>query len=96
MVHDTGILVSQVRAGGGIGSCGGGAIRSALGAFDPPSFALGGAAVLAKAILLLMPVLAAMQWGLRSAQLSRRYHREKGRQAGRVAPATCMAQLQTT
>ena len=74
-----------VRAAGAVGSCGGGAIRSALGAYDAPPLSMRLAAITLKGCLLLMPLLAALQWGLRSAVIVQRLRKEAGRQ-GRPKP----------
>jgi len=75
----------SVRAGRGVGSCGGGALRSMLGAYDTSPLTLSLSSLVVKVFLLMMPALAALQWGLRSAILVRRLRRESQRQ-GRPKP----------
>ena len=71
--------LTAARAGRGVGTCGGGPVRSALLGWRSPSALYPLAAACAKAVLLLLPALAACQWGLRVAKLYRRLGRERAR-----------------
>jgi len=72
-----------VRAFGGVGSCAGGPMRAALGWLGL-SFLPSLAGLVAKCTLLMLPALAAAQWGVRCAGLARRLARE-ARREGRPA-----------
>ena len=71
------------RAHGGVGSCSGGPVRSALGWLGAPVLPHR-VAVAAKAFLLLLPSLSAAQWAVRCLGLARRLRRERRRE-GRPA-----------
>ena len=73
-------LQVAARAVGRIGSCGGGPVRAALGGWGA-EWLLRAAAVACKATLLVLPLLAAAQWGLRAARAGQRLRREGARQA---------------
>jgi hypothetical protein len=68
-----------VRAGGGVGTCSGGPMRFLLGWLEKP-WTLQPASIAVKAALLVLPMLAAAQWLLRSASLLHRIRREGERQ----------------
>jgi len=71
------------RAVGRIGSCGGGPVRAALGGWGvgwlPHVAAIG-----CKATILVIPLLAAAQWGVRAATAWKRLRREGARQGEKV------------
>ena len=69
------------RAGGGVGACGGGPLRAWLGGWGLPALPQL-AALACKGALLLLPCLAAAQWGLRAAKAAQRLRREAARQGG--------------
>jgi len=69
------------RAGGGVGACGGGPLRAWLGGWGVPALPQL-AALACKGALLLLPCLAAAQWGLRAAKAWQRLRREGARQGG--------------
>ena len=73
-------LQVAARAVGRIGSCGGGPVRAALGGWGA-EWLLRAAAMACKATLLVLPLLAAAQWGLRAARAGQRLRREGARQA---------------
>ena len=68
-----------VRAGAGVGTCAGGPVRAALGWLEQPSLLMPATLVI-KATLLMLPVLAAAQWGLHCLQLYQRLKRERQRE----------------
>jgi len=65
-----------VRAGRGVGTCSGGPVRFLLGSVSAPHALVSPATLAFKAALLLLPMLAAAQWGLRSALLVQRLRKE--------------------
>lgn len=75
----------SARAVATVGSCGGGAIRSFLGSLDAGPLAISFASLAMKGFVLLLPLLAALQWALRSLVLAKRLIREANRQ-GRPKP----------